>query len=64
MLGWEVMPIGGSVKYDVVNTDKPLHDNTPHALELKISSLNADGKTFYLTLVIGEWVSRVGISTI
>ena len=44
MLGWEVMPVGGSVKYDVVNTDKPLHDNTPHALELKISSLNADGK--------------------
>lgn len=44
MLGWEVMPIGGNVKYDVVNTDKPLHDNTPHALELKISSLNADGK--------------------
>ena len=42
MLGWEVMPIGGSVKYDVVNTDKPLHDNTPHALELKISSLNAN----------------------
>ena len=44
MLGWEVMPIGGSVKYDVVKTDNPLHDNTPHALELKISSLNADGK--------------------
>ena len=44
MLGWEVKPFGGNVIYDVVKLDNPLHENTPHAMELKITTLQEGGK--------------------
>lgn len=44
MQAWEVKALGGTAQYDVVKLDAPLHENTPHAMEIKIASLDEGGK--------------------
>ena len=44
MLGWKVTGEGATVKGEVVEVKKPLHKNTPHAMQLRITKVNKGGK--------------------
>ena len=45
MQGWQVTGKNSVVTGDVIEVNAPLHENTPHAMELKIKSVAKGGKS-------------------
>ena len=44
MTGWRVDGVNATVKGDVIEASAPLHDNTPHAMQLSITKVQKGGK--------------------
>ena len=44
MTGWKVTGLKATVKGEVVEAKTPLHQNTPHAMQLNIKKVQKDGK--------------------
>jgi len=53
MTGWRVDGVNATVKGDVIESPAPLHENTPHAMQLSITKVQKGGKAVLSN--IGYW---------
>ena len=59
MTGWKVTGLKATVKGEVVEAKTPLHQNTPHAMQLDIKKVQKDGKAVLANT--GYW--GIGLKT-